>query len=124
MTTPERKNDARLWASIAGQIGAERGHGGAKSERLARVLVAVLRREEGLTATWGPGEEIPADVTRVSDCDGDEWKRLVRGPNTGMWRMVGYWASEHTPSAAEAHTDEQLLIEWGPVTAVEEVSGV
>lgn len=113
--TAQRRNDAATHVDFSDVLRHELGR--ARAERLARVLIATMRRTDGLTATWGPGEHIYVDVDLVSDCYGGDWRR---DPASDLWHMVGYLPDVHNPRAGEPHTDIQLLAEWGPVTAVEE----
>lgn len=117
MSTEPGRNDAYLWAMLIDPL-CKVGHGGAQAERLARIFIAVIRRDAGLTDTWAPGDAIPDAVSEVTDLDGAAWKRLAKGPNAGLWRMRGFSRARHTPSSGEPHTTEALLTEWGPCTAL------
>ena len=53
----------------------------AQAMLLARRAVAVVRREATRrnSRTFAPGDDIPYDVTRVFDLDGDVWEEAAIG---------------------------------------------
>lgn len=119
---PKYPNDARLWAELsslfydAGAVSPEdRG-------RFARRVVAIVRRERAATAarTFGPGDEIPYDVTRVYDLDGDEWVRQGQPPDSlkDTWKMPGFDPDRHEWGSGGAWVTPALLDEYGPCTEI------
>jgi hypothetical protein len=116
------RNDARLWAHLceefyaAGATSAEaRGHH-------ARRAVALVRRERaaGRARTFAPGDEIPYDVTRAYDLDGDTWERQGQPPDSlkDTWRMPGFSPAEHDSAAGGCYVTPHLLDQYGPLTEI------
>jgi hypothetical protein len=115
---PSTRNDARLWAGLAGLF-HEAGCDTDARLRMARRAVAIVRRERGDGPTWGPGEDIPLSVMTVSDLDGDVWDRQSADPGSGLaplWKMRGFNPGRHESLAGGALVTELLLIEYGPLT--------
>lgn len=114
------RNDAHLWASMISPIKAA---GVREAETLARILVAVVRREQVPGgAHFGPGDDIPYDVTSVADLDGDIWQRQSSDPASTQrdhWAMRDHDPDEHEGAAAGVHLTPYLLTEYGPVTAIQ-----
>lgn len=117
------KSDARLWALLAGELRSAgvSSEGGDYSPALihARRAVAIVRRERSTRGarTFGPGDEIPYDVTRAYDLDGDAWERV--GTDEGsrdMWRMPGFNPAEHESAAGGCYVTPHLLDTYGPLT--------
>lgn len=117
---PQTRNDAHLWASMISPLKAA---GVEDAETLARVLVAVVRREQAPgVAHFGPGDEIPSDVVAISDLDGDIWERQSTDRTSGQrdhWRMLDHDPDEHESAAAGAYVTPSLLTAYGPVTAMD-----
>lgn len=111
---PRPCNDARLWAVLAGRLVGDV----VDRERVARGLVAEVRRERGDGRTFAPGERIPLEVVAVYDLDGHVWDRQVDDLPPTWWRMRGFDPAEHEPAAGEAHSTASLLDAYGPVTEV------
>jgi hypothetical protein len=110
------RNDARLWARMVNVL---RTAGASEPDTLARALIALVRAEDPATPggdTYGPGEQIPPDVTVVYDLDGDRWQRVPDVPDG--WRMHTYDPDEHESSAGGIHLTPDLLTAYGPVTAM------
>lgn len=116
--------EQHLWAELTGlfyQAGAtspeDRG-------RFARRAVALVRRERatGPARTFAPGDEIPYDVSRVYDLDGDEWVRQGEPPDSlkDTWKMTGFNPAEHEWQAGGAYVTPALLDEYGPLTEIPE----
>jgi hypothetical protein len=122
------KSDGRLWALLAIEFraaGADRSaDGGADcspAQIHARRAVAIVRRERatGKARTFGPGDEIPLDVARAYDLDGDAWERLGDEPNRrDMWRMPGFNPAEHEGDAQGCYVTPHLLDKYGPLTEI------
>lgn len=119
------KSDARLWALLAGEFRSAAGAvgGGDYSPALihARRAVAIVRRERatGTARTFAPGDEIPYDVTRAYDLDGDTWERLGTEPECrDMWRMPGFNRAEHESDAEGCYVTPHLLDKYGPLTEI------
>lgn len=114
-------NDAHLWAELSVMF-RDIGMDGDDREALARKAVAVVRRERAKTAarTFGPGDEIPYDVTRVYDLDGDEWTRQGHPPDSlkDTWSMTGFDPDDHEPAAQGAWITPWFLDRYGPVTEI------
>jgi hypothetical protein len=67
--------------------------------------------------TFGPGEQVPYDVVRGYDLDGDVWERLGSEPSRrDMWRMPSFDPDEHESAAGGAYLTPHLLDEYGPLT--------
>jgi hypothetical protein len=114
------RSDARLWARLVGEF-RDAGARGPDRERHARRAVAIVRRERatGTARTFGPGDEIPYDVTRAYDLDGDTWVRLSADPDSrDMWRMPGFDPSEHESDAEGCYVTPHLLDKYGPLTEI------
>jgi hypothetical protein len=113
------RNNARIWAGLIGEFRTA-GADGTQAELLARRAVAIVRREATFTKvrTFGPGDEIPYDVTRVFDLDGDVWERQGQPPSTlrDTWNMTGFDPAEHEGAAEGAWITPWLLDRYGPLT--------
>lgn len=113
------RNNARMWAHLIGEFRAA-GAGNPQAELLARRAVAIVRRETTFpkVRTFAPGDEIPYDVTRVFDLDGDVWERQGQPPDTlkDTWNMVGFDPAEHEGAAGGAWITPWLLEQYGPLT--------
>lgn len=113
-------NDARLWAELSGlfyDAGAAEDR-----ERFARRAVAIVRRERATAKarTFAPGDNIPYDVTRVYDLDGDVWERQGQPPDSlkDTWKMRGFDPAEHEGAAGGAWITPYLLDMYGPLTEI------
>lgn len=119
---PKHPNDARLWAELSGLFHDAGATGPEDRERIARRAVAMVRRERGKTSarTFAPGDEIPYDVTRVYDLDGDEWVRQGAPPDSlkDTWNMTGFRAGQHEEAAQGAWITPWLLDRYGPLTEI------
>lgn len=120
MASPGTRNDARLWASITGEL---RTAGVAEPDKLARTVVAVVRREraKNKARTWAPDESIPYEVTKVYDVDGSVWDRQSADPASTLrdsWKMRGFDPNRHESSCGGVWITPFLLDEWGPLTEV------
>jgi hypothetical protein len=119
---PRHPNDARLWAELAGLFHDAGATSPEDRGRFARRAVALVRRERATTParTFAPGDEIPYDVTRVYDLDGDEWTRQGEPPDSlkDTWKMTGFNPAEHEPAAGGAWITPWLLDEYGPLTEI------
>lgn len=116
---PRHPNDARLWAELS-DLFYEAGAPDDR-ERFARRAVAVVRRERSATAarTFAPGDEVPYDVTRAYDLDGDEWERQGSDPGVrDLWKMPGFNPAEHEAAAGGAYVTPHLLDAYGPLTEI------
>ncbi len=115
-------NDARLWANLTDLFYAAGATAPEDQSRFGRRAVAIVRRERATTAarTFAPGEEIPYDITRVYDLDGDEWVRQGEPPGSlkDTWKMRGYNRAEHEWGAGGAWVTPALLDEYGPLTEI------
>jgi hypothetical protein len=115
-------NDARLWAELTGLFYDAGARSPEDRERFARRAVAIVRRERATTParTFAPGDDIPYDVTRVYDLDGDEWARQGEPPGTlkDTWKMHGFNPDEHEWGAGGAWVTPALLDEYGPLTEI------
>lgn len=112
-------NDAHLWAELSSLF----YDAGVKDrERFARRAVAIVRRKRTTTAarTFAPGDEIPYDVTRAYDLDGDEWTRQGQPPDSlkDTWKMTGFDPDSHEWGAGGAWVTPSLLDEYGPLTEI------
>ena len=128
MSERKRPSDARLWAYLADEFrsaGAERD----ASQIHARRAVALVRRERGTDRitgrggprTFAPGEEIPLDVMRAYDLDGDVWERQSADPASTLkdtWKMPGFDPDEHESACEGAWITPWLLDRYGPLTEV------
>jgi hypothetical protein len=115
-----RRSDARLWALLADEFHAA-GAGRDARQIHARRAVAIVRRERatGTARTFAPGEEIPYDVTRAYDLDGDTWERLGTDPAArDMWRMPGFDPAGHEDAAGGCYVTPHLLDKYGPLTEI------
>jgi len=115
-------NDAHLWAQLCNEFHAAGAEPEAR-QRHARRAVAIVRRERarGGARTFGPGDEIPCDVSRAYDLDGDTWERLPADPGStakDMWRMPGFSPAEHESAARGCYVTPHLLDEYGPLTEI------
>lgn len=113
-------SDARLWALLVEEFRAA-GADSSGAQQHARRAVAIARRERATTGarTFAPGEEIPDDVTRVYDLDGDVWDRSGTGPDSSLrdsWRMQKFDPDQHEPAAGGMWVTPFLLQEYGPLT--------
>jgi hypothetical protein len=73
----------------------------------------------GKARTFAPGDEIPYDVTRVYDLDGDTWERQSADPAStarDMWTMPGFDPDEHEPECGGSWLTPYLLDAYGPLT--------
>lgn len=124
---PRHPNDARLWAELSGLFYDAGARSPEDRGRFARRAVAIVRRERATTAarTFAPGDDIPYDVTRAYDLDGDEWVRQGEPPGTlkDTWKMPGFNRAEHEWGAGGAWGTLALLDEYGPVTEIVEREG-
>lgn len=115
-------NDARLWAQLSALFHDAGATAPEDRQRFARRAVALVRRERSATGagTFAPGDEIPYDVTRVYDLDGDEWVRQGPPPDTlkDTWKMPGFNPAEHETAAGGAWITPWLLGEYGPLTEI------
>jgi hypothetical protein len=113
------RNNARMWAGLIGEFRTA-GADSTQAELLARRAVAIVRRETTFTKvrTFAPGDEIPYDVTRVFDLDGDVWERQGQPPSTlrDTWNMTGFDPGEHEGAAGGAWITPWLLDRYGPLT--------
>lgn len=113
------RSDARMWATLISEFRAA-GTDNQQAELLARRAVAIVRREatHRNARTFAPGDEIPYDVTRVFDLDGDVWERQGQPPSTlkDTWNMVGFDPAEHEGTAGGAWITPWLLDRYGPLT--------
>jgi hypothetical protein len=69
--------------------------------------------------TFAPGDEIPYDVTRAYDLDGDTWERQSADPAStarDMWTMPGFNPNEHEPACEGSWLTPYLLDAYGPLT--------
>jgi len=117
-------NDARLWAHLCDEFHAA-GADAAARQLHARRAVALVRRERTRNGAWtfGPGDEIPYDVTRVYDLDGDVWERQGAPGDTShtlkdTWKMPGYDPDQHEPGCEGAWITPYLLDRYGPLTGI------
>lgn len=120
------KSDARMWAHLMGLFRSA-GADNDQAELLARRAVAIVRREVTRPGarTFAPGEEIPYDVTRAFDLDGDTWERQGQPPDTlkDTWKMKGFDPAEHETAAGGAWITPWLLDKYGPLTEIRPRSG-
>lgn len=107
-------NDSRLWSYLIDEFRAAGVKGSAALEHHARRAVSIVRnqRDHASVVSWGPGEEIPADVVWVYDLDGDVWDREPGG----LWTMRDFDPDEVEGAAGGQYVDETLLARYGPVT--------
>ncbi|WP_344678875.1 hypothetical protein, partial [Saccharopolyspora taberi] len=119
-------NDARLWAQIMGHLRTNGISDTAAADRLARELVAIVRRERGELPTWGPGATLPSPPPpAVADVDGAVWFEQ-RDSGRGCYRMSAADRAKYEASADDVDdsTDDVdgvrpwpfLLDSEGPVT--------
>jgi hypothetical protein len=116
-----KRSDARLWAQLCDEFCAAGATSAEDRGRHARRAVAIVRRERATTGarTFGPGDEIPYDVTRAYDLDGDTWERLSADPaSRDMWRMPGFSPDEHESAAGGCYITPHLLDQYGPLTEI------
>lgn len=115
-------NDARLWAELSSLFYEAGATSATDRQRYARRAVALVRRERATTVArvYAPGDEIPYDVTRVYDLDGDEWVRQGQPPDSlkDTWRMTGFNPDQHDEAAQGAWITPWFLDEYGPVTEI------
>jgi hypothetical protein len=113
------RNNARMWAHLIREFRTA-GAANSQAELLARRAVAIVRREVTFpkVRTFAPGDEIPYDVTRVFDLDGDVWERQGLPPGTlkDTWNMTGFNPAEHESAAGGAWITPWLLERYGPLT--------
>lgn len=107
-------NDARLWSFLIDEFRSAGIKGTGALERHARRAVSIVRnqRDQDGVVSWGPDEEIPAEVIWVYDLDGDVWEREPGG----LWRMRDFDPDDVEALAGEEHDDAGLLERYGPVT--------
>lgn len=110
MRTRKHPADARLWSYIADELRQVSGASFEEDHRLARRIVAHVRRERGDGETWA-GNYIPHGVTEVYDLDGDVWER-----HGGVWKMRDFDPEEVEAAAGGAYVTEALLEQYGPLT--------
>lgn len=115
-------NDARLWALLADEF-HEAGADGEGRQIRARRAVAIVRRERATTKarTFAPGEEIPYDVMRGYDLDGDVWERQSADPESTLkdtWKMPGFDPEQHESACEGAWITPYLLDRYGPLTEI------
>jgi hypothetical protein len=119
---PKYPNDARLWAQLCEEFLNAGATSAADRMRHARRAVALVRRDRGKTdaRTFAPGDEIPYDVTRAYDLDGDLWERQGAPPDTlkDTWKMPGFDPERHDGACAGAQITPWLLDEFGPLTEI------
>lgn len=119
---PKHPNDARLWAELCALFYEAGATAPEDRGRFARRAVAVVRRERATTAarTFAPGDEVPYDVTRVYDLDGDVWERQGQPPSTlkDTWKMVGFDPGQHESASGGAWITPWLLDRYGPLTEI------
>jgi hypothetical protein len=113
------RNNARMWAHLIREFRTA-GADSAQAGLLARRAVAIVRREATFpkVRTFAPGDEIPYDVTRVFDLDGDVWERQGQPPGTprDTWYMTGFDPAQHEGAAGGAWITPWLLERYGPLT--------
>lgn len=114
------RSDARLWALLIDEFRAA-GAPTEPAEQHARRAVAVVRRERatGSARTFAPGEEIPYDIDRVYDLDGDVWDRQGIDPDDTLrdsWKMRGFDPDEHESASGGVWLTSHLLERYGPLT--------
>ena len=119
---PKYPNDARLWAELS-DLFCEAGATAPEDRgRFARRAVAVVRRERATAnaRTFAPGDDIPYEVTRVYDLDGDTWERQGLPPDSlkDTWKMPGFSPAEHEWGSGGAWVTPALLDQYGPVTEI------
>lgn len=116
------RNDARLWAQLCEEFYAAGATSPEARGRHARRAVALVRRERTTSGarTFAPGDEIPYDVTRAYDLDGDVWERQGQPPDTlkDTWKMPGFNPDQHESAAEGAWITPWLLDQYGPLTEV------
>jgi hypothetical protein len=115
------RNDARLWAYLANEFRAAGVTDSSAAQRHARRAVALVRRERttGKARTFAPGDEIPLDVMRGYDLDGDVWERQSADPASTLrdsWKMPGFDPDEHEVAAGAVWITPWLLDRYGPLT--------
>lgn len=116
------RNDARLWAQVCGELQAAVVPFDDRQVR-ARRIVALVRRERAVNGarTFAPGEEIPIEVTRAYDLDGDVWVRQSADPADSLrdsWKMLGYDPDQHEDASAGVWITPWLLDRYGPLTEI------
>lgn len=87
----------------------------------SRRAVALVRREHspGTTCTFAPGEEVPLDVERVYDLDGDIWHRQSIDPDNTLrdsWTMPRFDPNRHELACQGVWITPFLLEQYGPLT--------
>jgi hypothetical protein len=117
-----RRSDARLWVLLADEFHAAGADRDARQIH-ARRAVAIVRRERATSAarTFAPGDEIPYDVTRAYDLDGDVWERQSADPADTLrdsWKMPGFDPERHEGACGGVWITPWLLDEYGPLTEV------
>ena len=87
--------------------------------------MAIVRRERSGGSdgprTFGPGDEIPLDVVRAYDLDGETWERQSADPASTLkdtWKMPGFDPDEHESACGGAWITPLLLDNWGPLTEI------
>jgi hypothetical protein len=112
--------DAHPWPELSGLLRAQGI--GIEREGIARRAVALVRRERATTSarTFSPGDEIPYDVAKMCDLDGDEWERQGQPPDSikDTWKMRGFNQDEHESAAGGMCVTPSLLAEYGPLTEI------
>jgi hypothetical protein len=117
------RSDARLWAYLADEFRAAGVPDSVDVQRHARRAVALVRRERAITGarTFAPGDEIPYDVMRAYDLDGDIWERQSGDPASTLrdtWKMPGFDPDQHEGACEGAWITPWLLDKYGPLTEV------
>jgi hypothetical protein len=108
-----------MWAQICQVLQLNAGLDTGAAERVARQLVAVVRREQdGSLPTWAPGDELPDPPPRwVSDIDGAVWEHQDAG--YGCYRMAETDQVAYADSTADTEGVRPwpyLLESEGPLT--------
>jgi hypothetical protein len=116
-------NDARLWALLTAEFHAAGVAYPEPAQRHARRAVAIVRRARATNdaSTWAPGDQIPYNVARVYDLDGDVWVRQSTDPASTMrdaWKMPGFDPARHESACGGVQLTPYLLDGWGPLTEV------
>lgn len=115
------KSDARLWVDLMHELADAGVQYPNAADRHARRAVAIVRRHRlgDKARTFGPGDEVPYDVTRAYDLDGDIWERQSADPAStarDLWKMPGFDPDQHESACGGAWVTPYLLDEYGPLT--------
>ena len=115
------RNDARLWAYLTDEFRVAGVADSAAAQRHARRAVALVRRERatGKARTFAPGDEIPYDVMRAYDLDGDVWERQSADPASTLrdsWKMPGFDPEQHEGACGGVWITPWLLDKYGLLT--------